>query len=76
MIGLPVTERTGERGAATGIAVELRQEDSVERDSLLERGRDVHGLLTRHRVQDEQDVRRFASASDPFELVHQRVVDV
>ena len=65
-----------ERGAAAGVAVELRQHDAVERDALLERLGDVDGLLAGHRVEDEQDVERLHRVADPRELVHQRLVDV
>ena len=58
LIGLPVTALHRERRAAARVAVELRQDDAVEVDPLLERLRDVDGLLAGHRVEDEQDVRR------------------
>ena len=65
-----------ERGAAARVAVELRQDDAVEGDPLLERLGDVDGLLTRHRVEDEQDVERLDGVADADELVHQLLVDV
>ena len=66
----------GERGAAARVAVELRQHDAVERDSLLERARDRDRLLPRHRVDDEEDVHRLHRVADVRELVHQRLVDL
>ena len=66
----------GERRAAAGVAVELREHDAVERDALLERERDVHGLLPGHRVEHEEDVRRLRLRRYPLELVHQLLVDV
>ena len=65
-----------ERRAAARVAVELRQHDAVEVDPLLERLRDVDGLLAGHRVEDEQDVRRLRLAPDGRELLHQLLVDV
>jgi len=54
MIGRPVTSRTDSAAPAARVAVELGQDDPVERDPLLERGRDVGRLLAGHRVEDEQ----------------------
>ena len=50
--------------------------DPVEGDALLERERDVHGLLARHRVEDEQHVRRLRRPRNAPELLHQLLVDV
>ena len=65
-----------ERRAAARVAVELRHHDAVERDPLLERQRDVDGLLARHRVEHEQHVRRLRLVADSLELLHQLLVDV
>ena len=65
-----------ERGAAARVAVELRQDDAVERDPLLEGPRDGDGLLARHRVEDEQHVQRLHRVAHVRELVHQRLVDL
>src|SRR5262245_16647559 len=65
-----------ERRAAARVAVELRQHDSVERDALLERLRDVDGFLTCHRVEHEQNVRGLRDVADALELVHQLLVHV
>src|SRR3954468_1324451 len=65
-----------QRRAAARVAVELREDDAVERDALLEGERHVHGLLTGHRVEDEQHVRRLCDVPDALQLVHQVLVDV
>src|SRR5581483_7811400 len=62
--------------AAARVAVELREDDPVERDPLLEGLRDRDGLLAGHRVQDEQHVVRLHLAADAIELLHQRLVDL
>ena len=66
----------GERGAAARVAVQLGQHDAVEGDPLEERLGDVDRLLARHRVEDEQDVRRLRRVADAPELLHQRLVDL
>ena len=73
--GLAGDRLDGERSPASSIAVELRQHDAVEGNVLLERLGDVHGLLSRHRVEDEQDVERLDGIANARQLVHQRVVD-
>ena len=65
-----------QRRATASVAVELREDHAVERDPLLERERDVDRLLTRHRVEDEEDVRRLRLGRDALELGHQLLVDV
>ncbi len=47
----------GERRAAAGVAVELREDDAVEVDVLGEGLGDVDRVLAGHRVEHEQDVR-------------------
>src|SRR6266480_1055584 len=66
----------GQRRATARVAVELRHHDAVERDPFLERERDVHGLLARHRVDDEQHVRGLRLVADALELLHQLLVHV
>ncbi len=65
-----------ERGAATGVAVDLGEHDTVETDRFVERGRDVHRFLTGHRVDDEQRVVRLHDVAHLAQLVHQRGVDL
>ena len=65
-----------ERGAAAGVAVELRQDHTVERDALVERLGDVDGFLAGHRVDDEDHVLRLRLVAHPLELGHQLVVDL
>ena len=70
MIGRPVT-------ALTESAAPPRASPStVERDALLERQRDVHGLLAGHGIEHEQDVRGLRRVPHLFELLHQLLVDV
>jgi hypothetical protein len=63
-MGLPVTSRTEERGAAAGVAVEFRRNDSRQRESIVERLRGIHGVLTRHRVANEENLVRLRAAGD------------
>src|SRR5205823_196507 len=65
-----------QRGAATGVAVELGHDDAVELDGLGELLGDVDGVLAGHRVDDEQDVGRADDLADPDELLHELGVDV
>ncbi len=65
-----------QRGAAAGIAVELRQDHTVERDALLERLGDVDGLLAGHRVDDEDHVLGLRLVAHALELGHQLLVDL
>ena len=66
----------GQGRPASGIPVELRQDDPVEGDPLEEGLGDGNGLLPGHRVEDEQDVRRLRRVADCGQLLHQRLVDV
>ena len=75
LTGRPVTAHRQRRTAAR-VTVELRQHDPVEGDALLESPRDGDRLLSRHRVEHEQDVERLDLVADVRELVHQRVVDL
>ena len=74
--GLAGDRLHGQRGTPARIAVELREQDAVECDPLLERARDGDRLLARHRVQDEEDVERLDGVAHVGELVHQRLVDL
>ena len=61
----------GKRRAAAGVAVELGQDAGVEFERVVERLRDVRGLLADHRVDDEVDFVRLDELVDPLQLVHQ-----
>ena len=64
-----------ERGSAVGVAVDLGQDDAVELQSLVERLGGLNGVLTGHRVDDEERVMRAHSSGDPPHLVHELGVD-
>src|SRR4051812_104930 len=65
-----------QRRAASSIAVQLREDDAVEGDALVERLRDVHRFLACHRIEDEQDVVRAGDVADALQLLHQLLVDL
>ena len=64
------------RRAAAGVAVELRHDDAVELERLVERLGAVDGVLARHAVDDQIHLLRLDLPIDPLELLHQLVVDV
>ena len=65
-----------ERGAAAGVAVELRHHDAVELGGLGERLGDADRVLAGHRVDDEEDVVGLRPLADLRQLGHQLLVDV
>jgi hypothetical protein len=65
----------GERGAAAGVAVELRQDEAVEGEAPVELGRGAHRVLADHGVGDEEDVLRLDRLLDLLELDHELLVD-
>ena len=65
-----------QRRAAAGVAVQLREHDAVEARHLSEGLGDVDGVLTGHRVDDEQHVVRLGALLDLGELLHQVLVHV
>ena len=65
-----------ERRTAARVSVELGQDHAVEVDLLVERCRDIGGLLARHRVEHEQGVRGLDGITDAAELVHELGVDL
>ena len=65
-----------ERGAAAGVAVELRQDDAVEGDPLLERLATLTASWPVIASSTSSDVRRLDRVADALELVHQRLVDL
>ena len=58
----------GEGRAAAGVAVELRHDDAVELELLVEDLRAVDGVLARHAVDDQIHLLRRDLAIDPLEL--------
>ena len=66
----------GERRAAPGVAVELRDDDAGERNGLGEGLRRDQGVLAGHGVEDEQDLMRLGDGVDPRHLVHHLGIDV
>ena len=65
----------GERGAAAGIAVELRHDHAVELEGVIEGLGAADGVLAGHRVDDEVDLIGADGVVDALELVHERLVD-
>ena len=76
MIGLAATLLRRKRRAAARVAVQLRQDEAVDIERLVEAGRDVDRFLARHRVQDEQNLGRAHGGLDALQLVHQLGVDL
>src|SRR5262249_22195507 len=60
----------GERRAAAGIAVELRQDDAMELELLVEDFRAVDGVLAGHAIDDQIYLLRRHLPIDPLELLH------
>src|SRR5258706_15870349 len=65
-----------ERGATARVAVHLGEDESVDADGGVELLGHRHGVLPRHRVDDEQDVMGLQLAADRFDFVEHRLVDV
>ena len=65
-----------ERRAAARVAVELGEDQPVERNPRREAARHVHGLAAHHRVTDQCRVVGLRSFGDLLELEHQLVVDL
>ena len=66
----------GERGAASGIAVELCEDNAGYFEQVVEALRYVDRVLTCHRVDNEENLVGVDLRLDLFELVHQHLVDV
>ena len=64
-----------QRGAATGVAVELGQDDAGEADPLAEGLRGHHRVLADHRVEDEEGLVRLDRVTDAPGLGHELLVD-
>ena len=65
----------GQGGTATGVAVELGEDDPVEADSLLEGHCGVDRVLTDHGVDDEQRLVRVSGRLDVGSLGHHLGID-
>src|SRR5215208_726069 len=65
-----------ERGAAAGVAVHLRQDDAGDAERAVEALRDLHRVLPRHAVGDEQDLVRARLFLQSRQLPHHLVVDL
>src|SRR3990172_6809018 len=46
----------GEGGTRGGVTVHLRKDDARDPEPIVERPGDVHGVLARHRIGDEEDL--------------------
>ena len=60
---------------AAGVAIGLRQDDAVEFQRLVERLGTIDGVLTRHRVGDENRLVRSTFVVDLTQLAHELFVD-
>jgi hypothetical protein len=67
--------RDGERGTASGVAVELGEHHAVDADAVAEGLGGVDSVLTNHRVDDEQDLVRRDGVADVRGLLHHLDVD-
>ena len=65
----------GEGGAAAGVAVELGEDDGVEREGLVEGLGGRHRVLADHGVDDQERVVRLGGRRDAPDLVHEVGVD-
>ncbi len=71
-----VDNRTDRYGStAARIAVELGQDDTVEIEPVVELLGGIDGILTRHRVDDEERLARLDGRLDRRYLLHHRLVD-
>ena len=76
LIGFPVTALTERAAPPRASPSSFVRTTPSNATLLVERLRDGHGLLARHRVEHEQDVRRLRGVPDSGELLHQLLVDV
>ena len=66
----------GQRRSAAGVAVGLGQDDAGQRQRLREPRGGAHGVLSGHRVGDEEDLLRLDRRRDGADLRHELLVDV
>ena len=64
-----------QRRTAARVAVELGHDDARETEPLVEASRHLHGVLSDHRIDDEQDVLGPDRRLDRRELLHEPLVD-
>src|SRR3990172_1612887 len=72
--GLANRLRHRQRGPALRVRVELREDDAIQADGLVELLRLLEGVVPRERVSDVQDEVRVRDALDLLHLVHQVLV--
>ena len=65
-----------ESRTAAGVAVELRHDDAIELELLVENLRAVDGVLAGHAVYDQVHLLRGDLAVDALELSHELIIDV
>src|SRR6266478_300249 len=65
-----------EHGPTAGVAIELRHDDAVDCQSIVERLGAIDGVLASHAVDDEIDLLRLDLPLDLLQLLHQLFVDV
>ncbi len=66
----------GQRRAAAGVPIELRQQHAVELNPFRECLRHVDRVLAGHRVEHQEDVVGLGALADRRQLLHQLLVDV
>jgi hypothetical protein len=65
----------GQGSSTASVTVEFREDHTIESDALSELAGRGHGILTDHRVDDEEDVVWFDSGDHPGELSHEFLID-
>src|SRR5438067_9114195 len=73
---LPRGDPEREGGAAAGVAIELREDDTVDPDLPAERLPHLHRFLAGHRIRDEKRLRDPDARLELLQLGHQLGVDV
>src|SRR5208282_1210201 len=74
--GLPGDLADGERRTAASITIHFGEDDAGERELLMEFISRVDGVLSSHRIGDEQNLLRIEQALERLHLLHKLVVDV
>ena len=76
LIGWPGDLANRDRRAAASVAVHLGEHDAGQRELLMEFVGRVDGVLSGHRIGDEQNFLRIEQPLERLHLLHQLVVDV